>query len=169
MRGYEYSVCIDMMALLYSKLSINADMVQMDLIDQYNDSLKRTMNERGQEYDTVRTSYYDDPQTVFDCLNDTKGNCYSVLNSKYINGENLEEIWEKHLMFQNADLIATSIDPELLAILGIFDSTKILNFLSKVGFKFPEQSQIFVNQKQNDSESAKSLIFKNKNIDKFSL
>lgn len=162
----EYSVCIDMIALLYSKLSINADMVRIDLINQYNDSIKRKMNERGQEYVTIRTSYYDDPQIVFNCLNDTSGNFYSVLNPRYINGENLEEIWRDHLMYQNANLIAASIDPELLAILGIFDSEKILDFLSKVGFKIPEQSQIFMNQKQSDFDSAKRLIFKNKNIDK---
>ena len=60
-----------------------------------------------------------------------------MLSPRYINGENLEEIWNQHLIYQSADLITVSMDLELLAILGISDPTKILNFLSKVKFELP--------------------------------
>ena len=133
----QYSVCIDMFALLYSKLSYDVEMVHKCIIDQYNDALQRKLIERGKEYTTVRTEFYDAPQHVFNILNDSKGNCYAVLSPRYINGENLEAIWNQHLIYQSADLITVSMDLELLAILGISDPTKILNFLSKVKFELP--------------------------------
>lgn len=154
----KYLSCIDMFALLYSKLSLDVEMVHRDLINQYNDGLKRKMNEKGKEYITVRTSFYDDPQTVFNCLNDTNGNCYSVLHPKYIYGENLEEIWEKHLKYQSTDLIAASIDSELLSILGISDSERILDFFSKMNFEISNQVETSISQKQKKPVFTKKPI-----------
>lgn len=127
----EYSVCIDMFALLYSKLSNGADMVNKNMINEYYEEFQKKANEMGKTIFFEITSYSDDPQLVFKTLRDTDNNTYSVLRPRYVNGENLEEIWTEHLSYQDKDLIYISINPKLLSILGINSPKKILKFYSK--------------------------------------
>ena len=127
----EYSICIDMFALLYSKLSNGADMVNKNIINEYYEEFQKRANEMGKTIFFEITSYSDDPQLVFKTLRDTENNVYSILRPRYVNGKNLEEIWDEHLSHQDKDLIYISINPKLLSVLGINSPKNILKFYSK--------------------------------------
>lgn len=129
---YNHYACIDMLALLYSKLVNNSDIVDTNTIDQFDRVLRKKLKE---DYDVTRTSFEDQPQQVYNLLTDSNGKSYAVFKPRYFNKENLPEIWEEHLSFQSESLIMASIDKEALTTLGINQTDNILDFFKAVGFQ----------------------------------
>ena len=54
----EYSICIDIFALLYSKLSNGADMVNKNIINEYYEEFQKRANEMG------KTIFFEITKTV---------------------------------------------------------------------------------------------------------
>lgn len=129
---YNHFACIDMLALLYSKLVSNSDIVDTNTIDQFDRVLRKKLKE---DYDVTRTSFEDQPQQVYNLLTDSNGKSYAVFNPRYFDKKNLPEIWEEHLSFQSESLIMATINKEALTTLGINQTDNILDFFKAVGFQ----------------------------------
>lgn len=135
-----HSSIIDIIAVLYNYLANGYEMLSTELIDKYEQNLKENLmlmkSEKGKSAISDLTSS-DNYQSVFYRLKDQYGNSYSVLRPRFftnINGEYLHEIYEEHLRLQSKELITASLATELLTIIGVFDSTNIIDFLTDMGF-----------------------------------
>ena len=154
--------CINVFALLYSTLAIGVDIVDGETINLYNEALKKKLNDEGKKYKTVRTNSYDDPPEEFHFVSDKAGKCYVVLAPKYLScnyyqRDNLKKMWKSHIIYQDKDLINASMDQELLSILGITDSTRIIEFLKELNLELPDDKKVDLGQPNKKGKHSRNL------------
>ena len=159
--------CIDVFALLYSTLAIGADIIDFETVHLYNEALKKKLSDEGKKYEPVRTTCYEDPPVEYDCVYDKNKKGYYVLRTRYqsfdyfgcnnYQRDNLKKMWKSHIIYQDKDLINASMDPELLSILGITDTTRIIEFLKELNLELPDDKKIDLEQSNKKGKHARNL------------
>lgn len=159
--------CIDVFALMYSTLALGVDIVDFETVHLYNEALKKKLSDEGKKYEPVRTTCYEDPPIEYDYVSDKNNKGYYVLRTSYLSHDyfgvnphqkdNLKKMWKSHIIYQDKDLINASMDQELLSILGITDSTRIIEFLKELNLELPDDKKIDLGKPNKKGKHSRNL------------
>lgn len=66
-------------------------------------------------------------------------------------------MWKSHIIYQDKDLINASMEPELLSILGITDTTRIIEFLKELNLELPDDKKIDLEQSNKKRKHTRNI------------